>query len=72
VFIGSRVDTDFHFPTVASNVAYAAWNASGEFRFARRTAGFITIDNLANREYMEPLGYPALGRTVRVGVRATF
>ena len=72
VFIGSRVDTDFNFPTITSNKGYAAWNASGEVRLAGRTSGFITIDNLAGREYMEPLGYRALGRTLRVGVRTRF
>jgi outer membrane cobalamin receptor len=72
VFVGSRVDTDFYFPTILSDAAYATWNASGEVRFARRTAAFITMDNLANRDYMEPLGYPALGRTVRVGMRTRF
>ena len=72
VFVGSRVDTDFNFPTVSSNKGYATWNASGEIRFARRTTGFVTLDNLANRDYMEPLGYPGLGRTIRAGIRARF
>ena len=72
VFIGSRVDTDFNFPTISSNEGYAAWNASGEVRFARRTAAFVTIDNLADREYMEPLGYRGLGRAVRAGIRTRF
>ena len=72
VFVGSRVDTDFNFPTITSNKGYAIWNASGEVRIARRTAGFITIDNLADDDYMEPLGYRALGRTIRAGVRARF
>jgi vitamin B12 transporter len=72
VFVGSHVDTDFNFPTVMSNKGYAAWNASGEVRIAGRTAGFVTIDNLADREYMEPLGYRALGRTVRAGIRTRF
>lgn len=72
VFVGSRVDTDFYFPTILSSAAYATWNASGEVRFTRRTAAFVTIDNLADRNYMEPLGYPALGRTLRVGVRTRF
>jgi vitamin B12 transporter len=72
VFIGSRVDTDFNFPTISSNEGYAAWNASGEVRLARRTAAFVTIENLADREYMEPLGYRGLGRAVRVGIRARF
>jgi len=72
VFVGSRVDTDFNFPTLTSNEGYAAWNGSGEVRIARRTAGFITIDNLVDREYMEPLGYLALGRAFRVGIRTRF
>ncbi len=72
VFVGSRVDTDFNFPSITSNEGYAAWNASGDVRLGGRTSGFITIDNLAGREYMEPLGYRALGRTLRVGVRTRF
>lgn len=72
VFIGSRVDTDFNFPTVTSNEGYATWNASGEIRIARRTAAFITIDNLMDADYMEPLGYRGLGRAIRAGVRARF
>ena len=72
VFIGSRVDTDFNFPTVSSNEGYAAWNASGNVRLAGRTAAFVTIENLADREYMEPLGYRGLGRAVRAGIRTRF
>jgi vitamin B12 transporter len=72
VFVGSRVDTDFNFPTISSNAGYATWTASGEIRFARRTAVFVVLDNLADRDYMEPFGYPALGRTVRVGIRTRF
>jgi vitamin B12 transporter len=72
VFVGSRVDSDFNFPSISSNEGYATWNASGEARVTRRTAAFVTIDNLADHDYMEPLGYPALRRTVRAGVRARF
>jgi vitamin B12 transporter len=72
VFVGSRVDTDFNFPTISSNDGHATWNASGEYRFVRRMAGFVTIDNLADSIYMEPIGYPSLGRTIRAGVRARF
>ncbi len=37
VFIGSRVDTDFNFPSISSNEGYATWNASGEVRVTRRS-----------------------------------
>ena len=72
VFIGSRVDSDFNFPTISSNEGYATWNASGEVRVAGRTAAFVTIENLADREYMEPLGYRGLGRALRAGLRTRF
>ena len=72
VFIGERVDSNFNFSTVRFNEGYALWNASGEVRVSRRTSAFVTLDNLANADYMEPLGYPALGRTARVGIRTRF
>ena len=72
VFVGSRPDSDFNFPTITSNDRYATWNASGEVRIARRTAAFVTIDNLADYDYMEPLGYPGLGRAARIGIRTRF
>jgi outer membrane cobalamin receptor len=72
VFIGSRVDTDFNFPTVTSNDGYTTWNASAEVRFGPRTGVFLTSDNLADREYMEPLGYRGLRRTLRAGFRTRF
>jgi vitamin B12 transporter len=72
VFIGSRVDTDFNFPTVTSNEGYTTWNASAEVRFGPRTGVFVTSDNLTDRDYMEPLGYRGLGRMVRIGIRTRF
>jgi hypothetical protein len=38
----------------------------------RQVALLLSIDNLANADYMEPLGYPTLGRAVRGGVRVGF
>jgi hypothetical protein len=32
----------------------------------------MAADNLADAHYMEPLGYPALGRAVRVGAHVGF
>jgi outer membrane cobalamin receptor len=72
LFVGSRVDSDFNFPSLTSNVGYATWNASVSFRVARPTSLFVTIDNIADADYMEPLGYRGLGRTARAGIRARF
>jgi len=72
VFVGSRVDSDFNFPTITSNESYALWNASGEVRITPRTGAFITLDNLGDSDHMEPLGYPVVGRSVRAGIRTRF
>ena len=42
------------------------------YELSRRFAITAAIDNLTNADYMEPLGYPALGRAFRVGIRAGF
>jgi outer membrane receptor protein involved in Fe transport len=53
-----------------------AIRATGAFPQPARPAGISSqsssIDNLAGAEYMEALGYPALGRTIRAGVRVGF
>jgi vitamin B12 transporter len=72
VFVGSRVDSDFNFPTVSSSEGYGLWNASGEVRIARAASAFVTMDNLTDAQYMEPLGYRGLGRSIRAGIRARF
>ena len=72
VFVGERVDSDFNVPTISTNDGYALWNASGEVRITARTGAFMTIDNLAGSDHMEPLGYPALGRSARAGIRTRF
>jgi vitamin B12 transporter len=72
IFVGSRVDTDFYFPSIVADKRYATWTASGEMRVLRRTSGFVTVENLTNLDYMEPLGYRGLGRAIRAGVRARF
>lgn len=72
VFVGERVDTDSSGLGMESNEGYALINATGELRLPRRTTAFVIIENLANEDYMDPLGYVALGRTVRVGIRTRF
>jgi hypothetical protein len=38
-------------------------------RIAPSLFAFVVAENLQGREYQEALGYPALGRTLRVGLR---
>ena len=72
LYVGTRVDSDFRSLGLESNDSYTTVNANGDVRIARRTSGFINIENLGNFQYMEPLGYPGLGRTIRVGLRTSF
>jgi vitamin B12 transporter len=72
LFVGQRVDTDSSSLGLLSNDSYTTVNANGDVRIARRTSGFINLENLGDFQYMEPLGYPGLGRTIRVGLRTSF
>ena len=73
-FIGRFVDSDFSSlePPITENPGWTTWDARLSWRFAPPIVALLAIDNLANRQYQQPLGYPALGRAARVGVRAEF
>ena len=70
-FIGRRVDSDFSslVPAVVESEAYGTWDAGLSARISPLLTLFVRVENLANRDYMEPLGYPAWQRTARAGVR---
>jgi outer membrane cobalamin receptor len=70
-FVGRRVDSDLSSldPPLTSNPGYTLWDLRASARLTRRLSLTGAIDNLADRQYMEPLGYPALGRAFRIGIR---
>jgi len=74
VMVGGFVDSDFSSlsPALLTNAGYVTWDARVAVTLSRQLTGTMSIDNLANARYMEPLGYAALQRTVRVGLRVTF
>ena len=74
LFIGEYLDGDFSSlqPPLVENPGYTTWDVRVSYRFRPNLTGLLSIDNLANADYMEPLGYPALGRAVRAGVRVGF
>jgi outer membrane cobalamin receptor len=74
VVIGGFVDSDFSSlsPEILTNAGYTTWDARVTVKVSRQLTGTLSIDNLANADYMEPLGYPALQRAVRVGLRVGF
>jgi outer membrane cobalamin receptor len=71
VVIGRYVDSDFSSlrPPLLENPGYTTWDARAAYRISKPFKVFVAIDNLGNADYMEPLGYQALQRAVRVGLR---
>ena len=51
---------------------YAVWDETVHYQDAPFQATTAAIDNATNAAYMEALGYPALGRAVRAGLRVAF
>ena len=70
-FVGRRADSDFQFPSLGltSNPGYSKWDLAASFRSPHRITYFAAFENLANDRYQEVLGYPALGRSIRAGLR---
>ena len=73
-WVGQRSDSDFSslVPAITSNTRYMTVDSGLSYRIAAALTGYVRVDNLANREYMEPLGYPAWGRSARAGIRVAW
>jgi vitamin B12 transporter len=71
IVIGRFVDSDFSSlePEILQNEGRTTWDARLSYGFTSKVTGLLSIDNLTGRDYQEPLGYLALQRAVRVGVR---
>ena len=74
VFVGRFIDSDFSsfVPPILENPGFTTWDARVSYAVTRNVSGILSIDNMADADYMEPLGYQALGRAVRIGVRVGF
>jgi outer membrane cobalamin receptor len=74
VIIGTFADSDFSSlsPEIMANPGWTAWNARAGVKLTRQFTATLAIDNIGDHQYMEALGYRALGRAARVGVRAGF
>jgi outer membrane cobalamin receptor len=70
-FTGRRSDSDFLGLGFTSNPGYARFDLASSYRLAHGFSFYGRIANLANKQYQEVLGYPALGREFRIGVKYT-
>jgi vitamin B12 transporter len=74
VFVGRRQDSDFVGlePPLIWNNGYTDSNLSWSYRSFGHMTYFGMVENLLNQKYMQVLGYPALKRTYRAGIRLEF
>jgi len=69
VLVGRRTDSDFVGLGLRENDGYARLDARARAKLARGFEAFVVAENVLDRDYQEALGYPALGRAVRAGLR---
>jgi vitamin B12 transporter len=74
VYVGERADSDFVGLGLANdpsfrNPSYTRLDARLRVRLLSSLEAFLVADNLTDADYQEALGYPALGRSVRGGLR---
>ncbi|HZV86891.1 MAG TPA: TonB-dependent receptor [Candidatus Binatus sp.] len=71
-FTGVRTDSDFLGLGLTRNPGYARFDLSGSYGISHGVTFYARATNLFDKEYQDALGYPALGRDMRAGVRYTF
>jgi len=69
VLVGRRSDSDFLGLGLMQNDAYARLDARAHVGLGHGLEALVMSENLLDRKYQEVLGYPALGRSLRAGVR---
>jgi outer membrane cobalamin receptor len=71
-FTGERTDSDFLGLGLTRNPGYARFDLTGRYLFRRGFSVYGRAINLFDKKYQDALGYPALGRDLRIGVRYQF
>lgn len=71
-FTGVRTDSDFLGLGFTRNPGYARFDLSGSYNLGRGVSFYARATNLFDKQYQDALGFPALGRDLRAGVKYTF
>ena len=66
---GQRTDSDFLGLGFTRNPGYSRFDVAASYRLDRHASLFIRAGNVLDRQYQDALGYPALGREIRGGVK---
>ena len=68
-FTGKRAD--YNFPGQIMDPGYARLDFAASYNLSHGVSFYGRVANLANKQYQEVYGYPALGREFRIGVKYT-
>jgi vitamin B12 transporter len=71
-FSGVRTDSDFLGLGLTSNPGYARFDVAAHYNVGRGITLYARAQNLFDKQYQDVLGYPALGRDYRVGLKYRF
>jgi len=69
-FSGDRLD--YNYPGQIINPGYTRIDLAASYNLPHGVSLYGRISNLANRQYQDAYGYPALGREFRIGMKYTF
>jgi outer membrane cobalamin receptor len=69
VLVGERADSDFVGLGLTGNAGYQRLDLRGRVRVFPGLEAFVVGENVLDEQYQEVLGYPALGRSIRAGLR---
>ena len=67
-FTGQRTDSDFLGLGLTRNPGYARFDLAANYQFSRAVSAYFRAANLFDKSYQDAIGYPALGRELRVGM----
>lgn len=71
-FVGQATDSDFLGLGYTRNPGYARFDLAANYAFYRGFSVYARASNLFDKSYQLALGYPALGRDARIGLRYQF
>jgi len=71
-FTGVRTDSDFLGFGLTRNPGYARFDVASGYNFSRGISLYARATNLFDKQYQDAIGFPALGRDVRVGMNYRF
>ncbi|MGH9685050.1 MAG: TonB-dependent receptor [Candidatus Acidiferrales bacterium] len=68
-YVGRRTDSDFLGLGLTSDPSYVRWDMAASFPLRHGLSFTGTLQNIFDRQYSDAIGYPALGRIYRVGMK---